>query len=74
MKSLMYKVEDKYNFKVKNRQLDYHNKWKFEKIFNPLKRKIEAMEREMCLSMVHNGIEGEDNDPPPERISTHKEK
>ena len=74
MKSLMYKVEDKYNFKVKNRQLDYHNKWKFEKIFNPLKRKIEAMEREIYLNMLHNGIEGEDNDTLPDPASTHKDK
>ena len=74
MKSLMYKVEDKYNFKTKNRQLDYHSRWKFERKFNPLKRQIEAMERKMYLNMVHNGIEGEDNDPPPDCTSTHKEK
>ena len=74
MKSLMYKVEAKYNFKTKDRRVDYHNKWKFERKFNPLKRKIEAMEREMYLNMLHNGIEGEDNDPPPVCTSTHKEK
>ena len=74
MKSLMYKVENKYIFKTKDRRVDYHNKWKFERKFNPLKRKIEAMEREMYLNMLHNGIEGEDNDPPPVCTSTHKEK
>ena len=65
MKSLMYKVEDKYIFKTKYRQLGNIAKWKVERIFNPLKRKIEAMEREMYLNMVHNGIEGEDNENPP---------
>ena len=74
MKSLLYKVEEKYIFKTKDRRVDYHNKWKFERKFNPLKRKIEAMEREMYLNMLHNGIEGEDNDPPPDCTSTHKEK
>ena len=29
------------------------------------KRKIEAMEREIYLNMLHNGIEGEDNENPP---------
>ena len=74
MKSLMYKVEHKYNFKTKDRRVDYHNKWKFERKFNPLKRKIEAMEREMYLNMLHNGIEGEDNDTLPDPASTHKDK
>ena len=74
MKSMLYKVEDKYNFKTKHRRVDFHNQWKFERKFNPLKRKIEAMEREMYLNMLHNGIEGEDNDPPPVCTSTHKEK
>jgi len=75
MKSLMYKVEDKsLIFTTKYGRVDYHNKWKFERKFNPLKRKIEAMEREMYLNMLHNGIEGEDNDTPPDPASTHKEK
>ena len=65
MKSLMYKVEDKYIFKTKLRQLGHRKSYGFERIFNPLKRKIEAMEREMYLNMVHNGIEGEDNENPP---------
>ena len=74
MKSLMYKVEAKYNFKTKYRQLKHQNSYRFERIFNPLKRKIEVMEREIYLNMLHNGIEGEDNDPPPDCTSTHKEK
>ena len=74
MKSLMYKVEDKYNFKIKYRQLKLMNRYPFERKFNPLKRKIEAMERQMYLNMLHNGIEGEDNDTPPDPASTHKEK
>ena len=74
MKSLMYKVEDKYNFKIKYRQLKLMDRYPFERKFNPLKRKIEAMEREMYLNMLHNGIEGEDNDTPPDPASTHKEK
>ena len=65
MKSLMYKVEDKYNFKTNYRQLDHIARWKFERKFNPLKRKIEAMERKMYLNMLHNGLEGEDNENPP---------
>ena len=74
MKSLMYKVEDKYIFKTKLRQLGHRKSYGFERIFNPLKRKIEAMERQMYLNMLHNGIEGEDNDPPPDPASTNKEK
>ena len=74
MKSLMYKVEDKYNFKTMNRQMSIRDRYPFERKFNPLKRKIEAMEREMYLNMLHNGIEGEDNDTPPDPASTHKEK
>ena len=74
MKSLMYKVEDKYNFKIKYRQLKLMDRYPFERKFNPLKRKIEAMERELYLNMLHNGIEGEDNDTPPDPASTHKEK
>ena len=74
MKSLMYKVEDKYNFKIKFRQMNLLDKYPFERKFNPLKRKIAAMEREIYLNMLHNGIEGEDNDTPPDPASTHKEK
>ena len=74
MKSLMYKVEDKYNFKIKYRQLKLMDRYPFERKFNPLKRKIAAMEREIYLNMLHNGIEGEDNDTPPDPASTHKEK
>ena len=74
MKSLMYKVEDKYIFKTKYRQMKLVDKYPFERKFNPLKRKIEAMEREIYLNMLHNGIEGEDNDTPPDPASTHKEK
>ena len=72
MKSLLYKVEDKYIFKTKLRQLGHRKSYGFERIFNPLKRKIEAMERQIYLNMLHNGIEGEldDSEPP----STHKEK
>jgi hypothetical protein len=70
----MYKVEDKYNFKIKYRQLKLMDRYPFERIFNPLKRKIEVMEREIYLNMLHNGIEGEDNDTPPDPASTHKEK
>ena len=70
----MYKVENKYIFKTKNRQLGQQIRWNFERKFNPLKRKIEAMEREIYLNMLHNGIEGEDNDTPPDPASTHKEK
>ena len=74
MKSIMYKVEDKYNFKIKYRQLKLMDRYPFERKFNPLKRKIAAMEREIYLNMLHNGIEGEDNDTPPDPASTHKEK
>ena len=74
MKSLMYKVEDKYNFKIKYRQLKLMDRYPFERKFNPLKRKIAVMEREIYLNMLHNGIEGEDNDTPPDPASTHKEK
>ena len=65
MKSLMYKVEDKYIFKTKYRQMKLLDKYPFERKFNPLKRKIAAMEREIYLNMLHNGIEGEDNENPP---------
>ena len=65
MKSLMYKVEDKYNFKTKYRQMNLRDKYPFERKFNPLKKQIEAMERKMYLNMLHNGIEGEDNENPP---------
>ena len=74
MKSLMYKVEDKYIFKTKFRQMKLVDKYPFERKFNPLKRKIEAMEREIYLNMLHNGIEGEDNDTLPDPASTHKDK
>ena len=74
MKSLMYKVEDKYIFKTKYRQMKLVDKYPFERKFNPLKRKIEAMEREIYLNMLHNGIEGEDNDTLPDPASTHKDK
>ena len=65
MKSLMYKVEDKYIFKTKYRQMKLLDKYPFERKFNPLKRKIAVMEREIYLNMLHNGIEGEDNENPP---------
>ena len=74
MKSLMYKVEDKYNFKTAHRQISLRDRYPFERKFNPLKKQIEAMERQMYLNMLHNGIEGEDNDTPPDPASTHKEK
>ena len=74
MKSMLYKVEDKYNFKIKYRQMNLLDRYPFERKFNPLKRKIEAMERKIYLNMLHNGLEGEDNDTPPDPASTHKEK
>ena len=65
MNSLLYKVEDKYIFKTKLRLLGHRQSYGFERIFNPLKRKIAVMEREIYLNMLHNGIEGEDNENPP---------
>ena len=48
-----------------NRQMSIVDRYPFERKFNPLKRQIEAMERKIYLNMLHNGIEGEDNENPP---------
>ena len=38
---------------------------KFKRIYSPLKKKIDDMERKFLLNVAGNGVEGEDNAEPP---------
>ena len=59
-------------FKDKGIRMPFGDRLKFNRIYHPLKKKIDDMDREFLLNVAGNGVEGEcdDSEPPP----AHKEK
>jgi len=53
--------------KVKDKgiRMTFSDRLKFNKIYQPLKKKIIDMENEFLLNVAGNGIEGEENAEPP---------
>ena len=63
MKSQLAMIEKK--FKDKGIRMTFGESMKFKRIYSPLKKKIDDMERKFLLNVVGNGVEGEDNAEPP---------
>jgi len=65
MKSQLAVIEKK--FKDKGIRMTFHERMDFKKIYSPIRKKIDEMEREFLLNIAGNGIEEDDNaEPPPE--------
>ena len=69
MKSRLAMIEKK--VKDKGIRMTFGDRLKFNRIYHPLKKKIDDMEHEFLLNVAGNGVEGEDNAEPP---STNTEK
>ena len=69
-KSQLAMIEKK--VKDKGIRMPFGDRLKFNRIYHPIKKKIEDMDNEFLLNVAYNGVEGEldDSEPP----STHKEK
>ena len=63
MKSQLAMIEKK--VKDKGIRMTFSDRMKFDRIYHPLKKKIEDMDNEFLLNVACNGIEGEDNAEPP---------
>ena len=65
MKSQLAKIEKK--VKDKGIRMTFSDRLKFNRIYHPLKKKIDDMDREFLLNVAYNGVEGEldDSEPPP---------
>ena len=63
MKSRLAMIEKK--VKDKGIRMTFSDRLKFDRIYHPLKKKIEDMDNEFLLNVAGNGIEGEDNAEPP---------
>ena len=64
-KSKLAMIEKK--VKDKGIRMPFGDRLKFNRIYHPLKKKIDDMDREFLLNVAHNGVEGErdDSEPPP---------
>ena len=65
MKSQLAKIEKK--VKDKGIRMTFSDRLKFNKIYHPIKKKIDDMDQEFLLNVAYNGVEGEpdDTEPPP---------
>ena len=63
MKSRLAMIEKK--VKDKGIRMTFSDRLKFDRIYHPLKKKIDDMDNEFLLNVAGNGIEGEDNAEPP---------
>jgi hypothetical protein len=63
MKSRLAMIEKK--VKDKGTRITFSDRLKFNRIYHPLKKKIDDMDNEFLLNVAGNGIEGEDNAEPP---------
>ena len=65
MRSKLAKIEKK--VKDKGIRMPFGDRLKFNRIYHPLKKKIDDMDREFLLNVAYNGVEGEldDSEPPP---------
>jgi|TARA_B110001454_G_scaffold145259_1_gene134761 hypothetical protein len=64
-KSKLVMIEKK--VKDKGIRMTFSDRLKFNRIYHPLKKKIDDMEHEFLLNVAGNGVEGEqdDSEPPP---------
>ena len=62
-KSKLAMIEKK--VKDKGIRMTFGDRLKFNRIYHPLKKKIDDMDNEFLLNVAGNGIEGEDNAEPP---------
>lgn len=62
-KSQLAVIEKK--VKAKGIRMTFGDRLKFNKIYHPLKKKIDDMEREFLLNVAGNGIEEDANAEPP---------
>jgi hypothetical protein len=62
-KSKLAMIEKK--VKDKGIRMPFSDRLKFNKIYHPLKKKIDDMDNEFLLNVAGNGIEGEENAEPP---------
>ena len=64
-KSQLVMIEKK--VKDKGMRMTFSDRLKFNRIYHPLKKKIDDMENEFLLNVAGNGVEGEqdDSEPPP---------
>ncbi len=63
IKSQLAVIEKK--FTDKGRLITLREEIKFKRLYSPLKKQIDVMEREFLLNVAGNGIEEEDNAEPP---------
>ena len=63
MKSRLAMIEKK--VKDKGIRMTFSDRLKFNKIYLPLKKKIDDMDNEFLLNVAGNGVEGEENAEPP---------
>ena len=63
MKSRLAMIEKK--VKDKGIRMTFSDRLKFNKIYHPLKKKIDDMDNEFLLNVAGNGVEGEENAEPP---------
>jgi len=65
MKSQLAMIEKK--VKDKGIRMTFSDRLKFNKIYHPIKKKIDDMDQEFLLNVAYNGVEGEpdDTEPPP---------
>ena len=62
-KSRLAMIEKK--VKDKGIRMTFSDRLKFNKIYHPLKKKIDDMDNEFLLNVAGNGVEGEENAEPP---------
>ena len=64
-KSQLAMIEKK--VKDKGIRMTFSDRLKFNKVYHPIKKKIDDMDNEFLLNVAHNGVEGEEHDsePPP---------
>ena len=70
MKSRLAMIEKK--VKDKGIRMTFGDRLKFNRIYHPLKKKIDDMDNEFLLNVAYNGVEGEPDDSEPP--SQNKEK
>ena len=65
MKSRLAMIEKK--VKDKGIRMSFGERMDFDRIYHPLKKKIDDMDNEFLLNVAGNGVEGEldDSEPPP---------
>ena len=64
-KSRLAKIDHEFEKKRMELRMTFSDRLKFNKIYHPIKKKIDDMDQEFLLNVAYNGVEGEDNAEPP---------